>query len=357
MKFVDEFRDSKIAAKIIEELKKTENYATLMEVCGTHTVAIFRSGIKKLLPQSIKLISGPGCPVCVTSQTDIDKMIAIAKNKNVVTVTFGDMIRVPGSNSSLETEKSKGADIRVVYSSIDALKIASENKTKEIVFLAVGFETTAPTIACTVLLAQKNNIKNFSIFTSHKLVPPAMKVLLDSGEVKLDGFICPGHVSTIIGSNAYEFIPEKYGISCVISGFEPLDILQSIHMILDNRKPCVMTQYTRCVKKTGNETALNKLYEVFNVTDAEWRGLGKIPDSGLKLKKHLSGFDAGLKFGIKGIKSFKSKSCRCGDVLKGIITPPECKLFAKICTPENPIGPCMVSSEGTCSAYYKYGMN
>jgi hydrogenase expression/formation protein HypD len=360
MKYIDEFRNLEIVKKILKSIEKlSTKKIVLMEVCGTHTVAIFRSGIKKLLPKSIKLISGPGCPVCVTSQTDIDKMIAISKDKNVIVSTFGDMVRVPGTSSSLEIEKSKGTDIRVVYSSMDAIKIANENKNKEVVFLGVGFETTAPTIACTIISAKENNLRNFSVFSSHKIVPPAMEALLTSEEtseeIKLNGFICPGHVSTIIGSRAYEFIPKKYGLSCVISGFEPLDILQSIEMILANSIPSVINQYTRCVKTNGNEIALKKLYQVFETTDSEWRGIGNIPKSGLKLKREFSRFDANLKFEIKGIKSCENKACRCGDVLKGIIDPLKCKLFAKKCTPENPIGPCMVSSEGTCSAHYKYG--
>ena len=359
MKYIDEFQDKKIVKRIagaIEEISSSE--VNLMEVCGTHTMSIFKSGLKALLPASIHLISGPGCPVCVTAQSDIDRMIALAKIPDLILATFGDMLRVPGTKSSLEKERAQGSDIRIVYSPLDSLEIARENKNKEVVFLAVGFETTSPAIAAVVSDAKKEDLKNFSIYSSHKLVNPAIEALLDAREIKLDGFILPGHVSAIIGSHAYEFIIKKYAIPCVISGFEPIDILESILMLLKQikqKKPQVQIQYSRVVHSKGNLIAQKILREVFNTCGADWRGLGCIKNSGLTLNKDYRAFNAKNKFNLKVSSSKEIKNCLCGKVLRGVTTPEKCKLFAKICTPETPYGPCMVSSEGTCAAWYKYG--
>lgn len=359
MKYIDEFRDKEIVSKLLSQIKRFDylGKVNLMEVCGTHTMAIFKSGLRQLLPKNINLISGPGCPVCVTAQSDIDQMISLAKEKNVIIATFGDMLKVPGTESSLEKERAKGADIRVVYSPTDALEISRENKDKEVIFLAVGFETTSPATASVIADAQKNKRNNFSIYCNHKLIPPAMEALLEAKEVKLDGFICPGHVSTIIGSRPYEFIVRKYKIPCVVSGFEPVDILESILMLLkqiSRKRAAVEIGYKRAVKPQGNTLAQRILSCVFELDDASWRGLGVIKKSGYKLNKRYRNFDARDKFKIRINKSQEAKGCLCGEVLRGVRTPLQCKLFAKVCNPENPYGPCMVASEGTCSAWYKY---
>ncbi|MCM8800872.1 MAG: hydrogenase formation protein HypD [Candidatus Omnitrophica bacterium] len=358
MKYIDEFRNKRIAEKILNEIKKIKiERVNLMEVCGTHTVAIFKSGIRNLFPKNINLISGPGCPVCVTSQSDIDQMISLVRNKNVIIATFGDMVKVPGTTSSLEKEHAKGSNIRIVYSASDALEIAKLKKDKKIIFLAVGFETTSPSVASVIEDAKKEKIDNFSIYCNHKLIPPAMKAILEAKELNLNGFICPGHVSTIIGSRAYEFIARDYRIPCVISGFEPTDILESILMLLrqiSQKKAEVQIQYRRAVKPEGNKLAQRILKRVFEIDDADWRGLGIIKKSGYRLNKKYQEFDAKYKFKIKEKKSEEAKGCLCGQVLRGTRNPNQCKLFGKKCTPENPYGPCMVSSEGTCSAWYKY---
>lgn len=358
MRFIDEFRNSAagrgLAARIQEKNVRPIN---LMEVCGTHTVAIFKHGIRQLLPEKINLLSGPGCPVCVTPNADIDKAIALAKNAQVILTTFGDMMKVPGSYSSLSQVKAVGADIRVVYSILDALKIAENNSRKSVVFFGVGFETTSPTTASAILEAERLGIDNFFFLSVHKLIPPAMRALLDSDEVHIDGFICPGHVSTIIGSQPYEFIPREYGIPCVIAGFEPLDILQAIDMLLEQisaEEPRVDIQYRRAVRKEGNPIALKYLSTVFDVTDARWRGIGIIPKSGLKLGQRYERVDADSAFKIVTRPPKEAAGCCCGDILRGVSTPHECGLFAKACTPEHPVGPCMVSTEGTCSVWYLY---
>jgi len=330
----------------------------LMEVCGTHTMAIARSGIKRLLPKEVELISGPGCPVCVTSQEDIDRAIKIAGLKDVILTTFGDMMRVPGSGGSLEEAKRNGADVRVVYSPLDALNIAIENPDKRIVFMGIGFETTTPTIAATVLEAKKRKIRNFFVLSNFKLVFPALEVLSSSDKVKIDGYICPGHVSVITGSIPYEKIAEKYKIPCVITGFENMDLIKGIKRLIDQAKNGVSEveiEYKRAVKKNGNIKAKEVINTVFEVSDANWRGVGEIPKSGLKFRKEYKEFDAEGEFRIKTSKPKLQKGCVCGEILQGIKSPEDCKLFKKKCTPQDPIGPCMVSSEGTCAAYYKYG--
>jgi hydrogenase expression/formation protein HypD len=361
MKYADEFRDSRLSGKLLEEIKKEtarlSKNINIMEVCGTHTMAISRFGIRNLLPEEINLLSGPGCPVCVSTDKYIDKAIKLSKMQGITVATFGDMMRVPGSFSSLEKEKAAGASVEIVYSAYDALKLAEKNPETEIVFLAVGFETTIPSVALTIRDAKNKNLKNFSVLAGHKLIPPAMKSLLEDREVNIGGFLCPGHVSTIIGNEPYGFIPEKYGIPCVISGFEPVDILQSVLMLLkqiNNKNISVQIQYKRAVKAEGNVKAREVMYQIFENSDAEWRGLGIIQKSGLKVKKTYGQYDAENKFDIEIEKASVEKGCICGEILKGTKTPVQCLLFGKKCTPENPVGPCRVSSEGTCAAYYKY---
>ncbi len=358
MKYLSEYRDGALASKMAERIRSiSKKPARFMEICGTHTVAIFKSGVRQVLPEHISLISGPGCPVCVTATRDIDKMIKVARIPGVIVATFGDMVRVPGSKSSLKIEKSRGADVRMVYSAMDAVKIAQENPDKKVVFLGIGFETTAPTIAATVLVAEAQAVKNFSVLSSHKLLPPAMDALLSGGEVDVSGFMCPGHVSTIIGTAPYEAVVEQYKTPCVVMGFEPLDILQGISMLVDQveaGEARVEIQYRRAVAPKGNPKALKTMDRVFEPCDAPWRGLGIIPKSGLAFRDSYRAFDAEALFNLEVPDSPEPPGCKCGDVLRGVNTPIDCKLFRKICNPENPIGPCMVSSEGTCAAYFRY---
>lgn len=361
MKFIDEYRDPALARKLLEEIRRCSvRNITLMEVCGSHTVAIHRSGIKNLLPGNIRLVSGPGCPVCVTSQADIDRALSIAGAPGVIFTTFGDMMRVPGSASSLQDKKAAGADVRIVYSPADALQIAADNPDREVVFFAAGFETTAPAVAATVLRARRSGCGNFSIFSVHKLIPPAMKALLSMEDVSIDGFIAPGHVSVIIGSAAYEFIPAEYGKPAVVTGFEPIDLLQGILMLvkqLEEGRAGVEIQYSRGVDREGNPKAVDLMKEVFVARDAWWRGLGCIPGSGLAVGSRMESYDAGgLVGGSYEDNDLDLPGCSCSDVLKGSIEPDECPLFGSTCVPESPVGPCMVSSEGSCAAYYRYSL-
>lgn len=357
MRYIDEYRNEGIAQKIIKGIKTiSKKKVNLMEVCGTHTVSIFRNGIRNILPKNVHLLSGPGCPVCVTPVSYLDEIIALSRKSDFIITTFGDMIRVPGSTSSLEKEKANGADIRIVYSTLDALNIARNNPVKKVIFMGVGFETTSPTIASVILKAKEEKINNFSVLCVAKIMPPAMKSLLDAEEVNIDGFICPGHVSAIIGSEPYQFIANQYKVPCVISGFEPLDILQGIYMLIkqiEEKRAEIEIQYKRVVRPEGNKIALKKLKQVFRIVDSDWRGIGIITNSGLDLKEEFNQFNA-HKFNISVEESREFSGCRCGEVLRGVIIPPECSLFGKICTPEDPKGACMVSSEGTCAAYYKY---
>jgi len=329
----------------------------IMEVCGTHTMEIARNGLKQLLPPEINLISGPGCPVCVTPTIEIDRMIEIIRNYDITVFSFGDMIRVPGSRSSLAYEKSIGKDVVICYSPLYALEFAENNPDKNVIFIAIGFETTAPLSSVIVKRASDKKLKNFFIYCTHKIIPPALEVLLKDKEVRIDGLLLPGHVSAIIGSTPYKFISKVYKIPGVISGFDSEDILKAIKMILIQivrKKSKIEIEYKSVVKEEGNTVAANQIREVFETEDSMWRGLGIIPKSGLKLKPDFSEFDAKLKFPIRELSSREPKECDCGNVLKGLKKPDECKLFAKSCTPDNPIGPCMVSSEGTCAAYYKF---
>jgi hydrogenase expression/formation protein HypD len=353
---MDSFRDprlSRLFLKKISELKPEG--INLMEVCGTHTVNISRFGIRRALPRGLRVVSGPGCPVCVTSDSDLFKSFQVLE-KDATLSTFGDMVKVPLKRKTLLNLKAEGKDIRVVYSPFDTVNFLSNGK--EVVFFGVGFETTSPTVAALLDYAVEHNIKNFSIISSFKLIPPALKALLSSKESKIDGLILPGHVSTIIGTKPYEFIVKDYGIPSVITGFEPVDILASIYLLIKmikNKRPMLINAYPRSVRPEGNRKAQGLLYKYFEVSDASWRGFGYLKESGLKLKDSFKDYDAELKLGIKPENISEPPGCRCADVVRGMITPPECPLYGKICTPENPIGPCMVTSEGACAAYYNYG--
>lgn len=328
-----------------------------MEVCGTHTVAYFHTGIRDIFPSNLNLIDGPGCPVCVTTNGYLDRAVEILKKYDVTIVTFGDMIKVPASYTSLQKEKAEGRNIEIVYSPTDALEIAKKNKNREIVFLSVGFETTIPTEAATIKMAIDEDIRNFSLLTGNKLTPPAVDALLASGEVNLDGFILPGHVSSITGSKSWEFVAEKYNKPAVIAGFESKDLLKGTILLLkliENGKNSVENVYKEIVSENGNRIALDLIDSLYTVIDTGWRGIGTIPGSGLKLKDEYENFDAEKKFPVKLPPEVEDKRCRCGEVLKGLITPPECPLFGEKCTPREPVGACMVSFEGACSAYYKY---
>ncbi len=341
--------------KMVDELCRNRNRINLMEVCGTHTMAISSFGIRRAVDERLRLLSGPGCPVCVTTQEEIDAAIGLAGNPDVTLVTFGDMMRVPGSKGSLEQEKAKGADVRVVYSALDGLRLAQAEKERQFIFLGVGFETTAPTVAATVLAAQDQGIENFSVLPMFKLIPPALKKIAESGQVNIDGFILPGHVSTIIGTKPYQFLADQHNLPSCVTGFEAADVVQGIYILLKQIQEGaeVAVQYRRNVRPEGNPEARRIMETVFKTVDADWREIGKVPDSGLGFRNSFTGFDTRNRFKVKTGKARKT-GCRCGEVMLGKIIPPECRLFGKNCTPETPVGPCMVSSEGACAAYYKY---
>ena len=328
-----------------------------MEVCGTHTMSVFRSGLRSLLPANVNLLSGPGCPVCVTAQSDIDMLIALAVDHDVTVCTYGDMLRVPGARGSLERARGDGADVRVVYSSMDAVVLAETNPDMQVVFAAVGFETTAPATAAAVDRAQRMGLKNFTVLASHKLVMPAVTALLDSGTVHVDGFLLPGHVSVITGWREFEPIVKQYGLPCVVGGFEdeqiPEALVDLVRLVGEGRADLI-NQYPQAVSELGNTSALKLLRQVFEPADVRWRGLGSIPGSGLVLRDAYRVFDAKVIFSLDQPEDHEPKGCRCGEVITGTVTPPECVLFDNGCTPTNPIGPCMVSSEGTCQAWFKY---
>ena len=359
MEWLNSFRNGEVAGKLVELLRKQEGLPPVrfMEVCGTHTVSICRHGIRELLPPAITLTSGPGCPVCVTATADIDSFIKAAELEGSIITTFGDLLRVPGSRSSLQDARAEGADIRTVYSSLDALQIARLNPKRQVIFLGVGFETTTPTVAAAILTAEQEGLQNFSVISSHKVMPPALDALLADPDIKIDGLICPGHVSIMIGADAYEPFVERYRIPCVIAGFEPVDILKAVVMLAEQArkaKPAVEIAYERAVTREGNHRAMAVMYKVFEPVDALWRGLTVIGGSGLDIRPEYDHFNARKRFDITVSGARDPAGCACGDVLKSIKTPADCKLFGTACVPEHPIGPCMVSGEGACGAYYKY---
>jgi hydrogenase expression/formation protein HypD len=358
MRYLDEFRDPQLAATLLEGIRRrSAREIRIMEFCGTHTVSIFKHGIRQLLPPTVEMLSGPGCPICVTANADLDWAIALAQDTERIVTTFGDMLRVPGSRSSLENARAAGSDVRIVYSTLDAVQIARDNPDRPVVFLGVGFETTAPTVALSILQARDQGLTNYSVLSLHKLTPPATKAILDSGESRLEGIIGPGHVTTIIGSRAWEFLPRQYGVSCVIAGFEPLDVLRGIRTLVErfeSGEPQVDNCYGRSVRVEGNQVALEYMNAVFEECTAPWRGIGEIPASGLRLKAEFRSFDARQRFQVDVGASEEPAGCRCGDVIRGVAIPPDCPLYHTVCTPHHPVGPCMVSGEGTCAAYYLY---
>jgi hydrogenase expression/formation protein HypD len=362
MKFVDEFRDAGLASKLASEiagLTDPGRHYKIMEVCGGHTHTIYKHGVEDYLPDNVELVHGPGCPVCVIPMGRVDDGIAVAKREGVIFTCFGDMMRVPGANGSLFDAKADGADVRFVYSPLDALRIARLNPDNQVVFFAIGFETTAPSTSLTLMRAKTESVENFSVFCNHVTIVPPVKAILESPDLRLDGFLGPGHVSTVIGCRPYEFVPRDYGKPVVVAGFEPLDILQSIYMImrqLHEGRCEVENQYGRVVAYDGNPRAFEVMAETFELRPYfEWRGLGFISQSALKIAAAYADFDAELRFEVPGVRVADPKACQCGEVLKGVIKPWECKVFGTACTPETPIGTCMVSSEGACAAYYNYG--
>lgn len=361
MKFADEFRDADIARALSKRIadEAGDKHWKIMEVCGGHTHTIFKYGIEDLLPSNVELVHGPGCPVCVIPMGRLDDGIALAKRPEVIFTCFGDLMRVPGSDGSLLDAKAAGADVRMVYSPLDALKIARDNPDKKVVFYAIGFETTAPSTALTLLRAKAENLRNLFVFCNHVNIIPPMKAILDSPDLQLDGFLGPGHVSTVVGIRPYEFVTRTYNKPVVVVGFEPLDILQGVHMVIQQvlQGRCeVENQYTRVVHDEGNPKALDVLGRVFQLrTQFEWRGLGFISQSGLELREEFDEWNAEKMFTVPGVRVADPKACQCGEVLKGVLKPWECKVFGTACTPETPIGTCMVSSEGACAAYYNFG--
>ena len=360
MKFIDEYRQGEIARRLAGQIARlTDRRLKVMEVCGGHTHTIFKYGIEDLLPPNIEMIHGPGCPVCVIPLGRVDDSISIALQPGVIFTTFGDMMRVPGSKTHLLSAKAAGADVRMVYSPLDALKIAKKHPDRQVVFLALGFETTAPSTALTTLQAVKDGVENFSVFCNHIMIVPALKAILDSPDLRLDGFLGPGHVSTVIGTRPYEFVSKEYNKPLVVSGFEPLDVLQAVYLVIKQiveDRAEVENQYGRVVERDGNRKSLEAIREVFEPRDYfEWRGLGSIAHSGLKLRSKYAAFDAELKYRAPGLRVADPKACQCGEILKGVKKPWECKVFGTACTPETPIGSCMVSSEGACAAYYNFG--
>jgi hydrogenase expression/formation protein HypD len=361
MKYVDEFRDPKLIEKAAEEIRRLADpnrQYRIMEVCGGHTHSIYRFGLQHLLPENIELIHGPGCPVCVLPMGRVDDGLKLAQDPNVILTAFGDMMRVPGQMGTPLELKARGADIRMVYSPLDALKLAEKNPERQVVFFAIGFETTAPSTALTLMRAKKMGIENFAVFCNHVTIVPAMRAILDSPDMRLDGFIGPGHVSTVIGCKPYEFVAREYGKPVVISGFEPLDLLQSMVMLLrqmNEGRAEVENQYERVVSWEGNRAALEAMAQVFELRPYfEWRGLGFISQSALKLRPEFAQWDAEARFSVEGVRVTDPKAAQCGEVLKGVLKPAQCKLFGNECTPDRPVGALMVSSEGACAAYYNY---
>lgn len=367
MKYVDEFRDPVKARTLAEEIRRVvpripasrRRPLQIMEVCGGHTHTIFRYGIQQMLPEEVEFVHGPGCPVCVLPMGRVDDCVALAERPEVIFTTFGDAMRVPGSRKSLLKAKAEGADVRMVYSPLDALTLARKHPDREVIFFGLGFETTMPSTAMTLIQARKQGIRNFSLFCNHITIIPTIKAMLDSPDLRLDGFLGPGHVSMVIGTRPYEFIARHYGKPITIAGFEPLDVLQSTYMVLkqlaDGRCE-VENQYGRVVPKDGNQQALTAIAQVFELREFfEWRGLGSIDHSGVRIRPTYATHDAERKFAVSNVSIADPKSCQCGEVLKGVIKPHQCKVFGTACTPETPLGSLMVSSEGACAAYYSYG--
>ncbi len=352
------WRDPGLAARLTASITAHASAPMkLMEVCGTHTVAIARFGLRDVMPENVTLLSGPGCPVCVTANRDIDLAIEIGRQPGVVLTTFGDMMKVPGSYSSLAREKADGRDIRVVYSPLDAMGIAESEPGSQVVFLGVGFETTAPTVAAAIRTAARTRLKNFTALALHKTVPLALEALVNDPQVAIDGFLLPGHVSTIIGPEPYRFLASRYAVPGVIAGFEPIDVLQGIDMLVkqvSSGRAEIEIAYGRGVSPDGNPTARALMAEVFEASDSDWRGIGVIPGTGLTLREEYAEWDAARRFDVSPPEPREIPGCQCGDVLRGVTLPFECRLFGTGCTPEHPIGPCMVSSEGSCAAYYRY---
>lgn len=341
-------------AEAAAEINRPVQY---MEVCGTHTMAAFRTGLHSLLPPNVRLLSGPGCPVCVTAQSDIDLLVELAMDHDITVCSYGDMLRVPGRRGSLEQARGQGADVRVVYSSLDAVRLAERTPRRQVVFAAVGFETTAPATAAAVLEAERRKLDNFSCLTSHKRILPAMLALLEAGDVELDGFLCPGHVSVILGADAYRPIVQRFLLPCVVGGFEDLlmaDAVAQLAELTRDGRAALVNQYPQVVSAHGNRVARQLLDHAFEISSARWRGLGEIPDSGLILRSAYASFDAARRFVLRPSDDAEPVGCRCGEVIRGLIKPCDCPLFASGCTPVHPIGPCMVSSEGTCQAWFKY---
>jgi len=352
------FRDPEVARRLTAAIAAAVTRPMkIMEVCGTHTVAIARHGLRELMPENVTLLSGPGCPVCVTANRDIDLAIELGRQPGVTITTFGDMIKVPGSYSSLAREKAEGRDIRIVYSPLDAVALAHSDPDLQVVFLGVGFETTAPTVAAAIKTAARMGLKNFSVLAIHKTVPLALEALVNDPEVAIDGFILPGHVSTIIGPEPYRFLAEKYGVPGAVTGFEPVDVLQGVlslvKQIAEGRAE-IDIAYSRGVSSNGNPTARALMAEIFEPSDSEWRGIGVIPGTGLAIREEFAEWDAARRFDVTPPEPKEIVGCQCGEVLRGVTLPYQCRLFGKGCTPEHPIGPCMVSSEGSCAAYYRY---
>ena len=362
MNYLSEFRSKRLVTGLAERIRlltaARREPMTFMEVCGTHTMAIYQFGIRSLLPVQVRLISGPGCPVCVTPNDYLDRAVACCRLPDVITATFGDMMRVPGSSTSLMEERARGADIRVVYSPLDAVALAAKNRKRRVIFLGVGFETTAPAIAGSILAAAAQGLDNYFVLGAHKTIPLPMEVLAVDPELRIDGFICPAHVSAIIGAGPYRFLAEKYRVPCVVTGFEPVDIMQGVEMLarqVMEGESRVEIQYSRVVQWEGNKKAREVLEQVFTPCDTGWRGIGIIPGSGLEINTEYAAFDAAKSISVEVEETREHAGCLCGEILKGKVTPVDCPMFGTTCTPEAPVGACMVSSEGTCAAAYKYG--
>lgn len=358
LKHTAEYRDPVMTHRLVEKIRCcSRRPVRLMEVCGTHTMSIFRYGLRSLLPPHVTLLSGPGCPVCVTDQSEIDAFVALARRSDVTLATFGDLMRVPGSRGSLQQARADGGDVRTVYSTVDALEIARKNPARTVVFPGVGFETTAPTIAAVLVAAEQMGLSNFQVFCAHKRVPPALAALMEIEDVKIDGFLLPGHVSVVIGADAYQPIVSHYRIPGVIAGFEPADILHAVALLIEqieSGRAQLENAYPRAVTRAGNRKAQQIQQTVFETVDARWRGIGVIASSGLKIRGRYAAYDAAQRFDISLSTGREPPGCACGEILIGLKTPPDCPLYKTRCTPADPVGPCMVSSEGTCAAYFRY---